>query len=141
MVRPPRSLSRLGADLLLGARASADVRNFFSHTGSFATASCLLCKRRFPGAAIEADVFASRVPLCPYCTPELEELEREKEREKAERPRKRKKVGRDEWDQGGSDESEDGADEGRSEWEGKGLVKPDIVFFGCVPRSLRRSCS
>ncbi|GAA5850641.1 hypothetical protein JCM9279_006371 [Rhodotorula babjevae] len=98
--------------------------------GSFATASCLLCKRRFPGAAIEADVFASRVPLCPYCTPELEALEREKEREKAERPRKRKKIGRDEWDDGGSDESEDGADEGKSEWEGKGLVKPDIVFFG-----------
>ncbi|KPV74541.1 uncharacterized protein RHOBADRAFT_54347 [Rhodotorula graminis WP1] len=98
--------------------------------GSFATASCLLCKRRFPGAAIEADVFASRVPLCPYCTPELEALEREKEREKAERPRKRKKVGRDEWDEGGSDGSDDEADEGRSEWDGKGLVKPDIVFFG-----------
>ncbi|BGP41156.1 NAD-dependent histone deacetylase sir2 [Rhodotorula kratochvilovae] len=99
--------------------------------GSFATASCLLCKRRFPGAAIEADVFASRVPLCPVCTPELDALEAERVREKAEeRPRKRKKVaGREAWEEEG-ESGEDDADEGRSEWEGKALVKPDIVFFG-----------
>ncbi|GAA5824513.1 hypothetical protein JCM3770_000106 [Rhodotorula araucariae] len=97
--------------------------------GSFATASCIICRRRFPGAAIEADVFASRVPLCPVCTPELEARAAERAREKEEeRPKKRKKVGRDEWDE---DESgEEDADEGRSEWEGKALVKPDIVFFG-----------
>lgn len=99
--------------------------------GSFATASCLLCRRRFPGSAIEADVFASRVPLCPSCTPELEALERERERERAERPRKRKKVGRDAWDDGGSeDEDGEGAGDERGEWDSKAVIKPDIVFFG-----------
>ncbi|GAA5992814.1 hypothetical protein JCM10908_001352 [Rhodotorula pacifica] len=108
-------------------------------TGSFATASCLLCRRRFPGSLIESDVFASRVPLCPYCTPELEALEQERqeERERAreERRKKRRKTGRKEgeWDEEDGDgedgEGEDG-DEGKGEWEGKAVIKPDIVFFG-----------
>ncbi|GAA5848875.1 hypothetical protein JCM8547_006374 [Rhodosporidiobolus lusitaniae] len=97
--------------------------------GSFATASCLLCHRRFPGSAIEADVFASRVPLCPYCTPLLKEEEREREeREKEEPPRKKKK--RNEWEEDSEEEEEERRREGRGEWDGKALVKPDIVFFG-----------
>lgn len=92
--------------------------------GSFATASCLTCRTRFPGSAIEADVFAQRVALCPLCTPEIERRE-EESREK-------------EWAKGGQkggwkeddEESEDEAPGG--EWRGKALVKPDIVFFGCV---------
>ncbi|GJN90067.1 hypothetical protein Rhopal_003065-T1 [Rhodotorula paludigena] len=106
--------------------------------GSFATASCLLCRRRFPGHAIESDVFASRVPLCPYCTPELDALAEQARRDKekkdeAERPRKKKKTGRAEWEgeEGESEGEEDEAREiERSEWEGKALLKPDIVFFG-----------
>ncbi|GAA6040294.1 hypothetical protein JCM8097_009405 [Rhodosporidiobolus ruineniae] len=100
--------------------------------GSFATASCLLCRRRFPGSAIEADVFASRVPLCPYCTAEQAELEKQREAERAkEPPRKKKKTGRAEWEES-SDEDADGGegDYGRSEWEGKAVIKPDITFFG-----------
>ncbi|KAG0655469.1 NAD-dependent histone deacetylase sir2, partial [Rhodotorula mucilaginosa] len=109
--------------------------------GSFATASCLVCKRRFPGSFIEPDVYNSRVPLCPYCTPELERLERERELEREERARererarKRRKVKEGEWDEEegeGSEEDEEGgpSGEGRSEWSGKAVIKPDIVFFG-----------
>ncbi|GAA5873009.1 hypothetical protein JCM3774_004896, partial [Rhodotorula dairenensis] len=102
--------------------------------GSFATASCLMCRRRFPGSFIEADVFASRVPLCPYCTPQLEALERERERERNSTKSKRRKVKEGEWDQwddraGDDDDDDDEADE-KSEWEGKAVIKPDIVFFG-----------
>lgn len=113
------------------------------HAGSFATASCLLCKRHFPGSSIEPDVYASRVPLCPYCTPELERLARERERERElerERGRKRRKVKEGEWDEYAEEEEESAEEEeqgggglggeGRSEWSGKAVIKPDIVFFG-----------
>jgi NAD-dependent SIR2 family protein deacetylase len=33
--------------------------------GSFNTASCLVCKNQVPGSAIEADVMAQKIPLCP----------------------------------------------------------------------------
>ncbi|BGP33143.1 NAD-dependent histone deacetylase sir2 [Rhodotorula toruloides] len=97
--------------------------------GSFATASCLICRRRFPGTAIEPDVFSSRVPLCPFCTPELEAAAATLTREREERPKKKRKVGREEWEGSEGSEEEDSG-EGRSEWEGKALIKPDIVFFG-----------
>ncbi|BGP09149.1 NAD-dependent histone deacetylase sirtuin-1 [Rhodotorula toruloides] len=97
--------------------------------GSFATASCLICRRRFPGTAIEPDVFSSRVPLCPFCTPELEAAAATLAREREERPKKKRKVGREEWEGSEGSEEEDSG-EGRSEWEGKALIKPDIVFFG-----------
>lgn len=130
---------------------------FHHGPGSFATASCLICKRRYPGASIESDVFASRVPLCPHCTPILEAEERERERERdrrreeRDRSRKRRKVKEGEWDPEAAEEEEeedrrregggggiDGMDE-RNEWEGKAVIKPDIVFFGSV--SLKSSLS
>jgi NAD-dependent SIR2 family protein deacetylase len=37
--------------------------------GSFSTASCLRCRVRVPGADIETDIFARRVPLCRQCNP------------------------------------------------------------------------
>ncbi|GAA5919545.1 hypothetical protein JCM6882_002911, partial [Rhodosporidiobolus microsporus] len=97
--------------------------------GSFATASCLLCRRRFPGSAIEADVFSSRVPLCPYCTAEQEAEQRRLELERAEEPPRKKKKKQHEWDDESGDEEEDARPD-RGEWDGKALVKPDIVFFG-----------
>ncbi|KAJ7898400.1 DHS-like NAD/FAD-binding domain-containing protein [Mycena leptocephala] len=35
--------------------------------GSFATASCLLCRRQVPGSEIEADIMTQKVPLCSVC--------------------------------------------------------------------------
>ncbi|GAA6022720.1 hypothetical protein JCM10207_008077 [Rhodosporidiobolus poonsookiae] len=93
--------------------------------GSFATASCLLCRRRFPGSAIEADVYASRVPLCPFCTAD----QQAEEAARAEEPPRKKKKKAHEWDDD-SDEEEDERLAARGEWEGKALIKPDITFFG-----------
>ncbi|BGP17410.1 hypothetical protein JCM10213_003307 [Rhodosporidiobolus nylandii] len=93
--------------------------------GSFATASCLTCKRRFPGSAIEADVFASRVPLCPYCTAEQDEATAAE----AEEPPRKKKKKQHEWEDDSDDEAADNLPP-KGEWEGKALIKPDIVFFG-----------
>ncbi|XP_065539403.1 NAD-dependent protein deacetylase sirtuin-3, mitochondrial isoform X4 [Lathamus discolor] len=36
--------------------------------GTFATASCTVCRRNFPGEHFRGDVMADRVPRCPVCT-------------------------------------------------------------------------
>ncbi|GAA6062920.1 hypothetical protein JCM10212_007151 [Sporobolomyces blumeae] len=112
--------------------------------GSFATASCLTCRRRYPGSFIEPDVFASRVPLCPPCTEEqeLERLARIEERERAKRvegpPPKKKAKKVNEWEEESDGDGLDGEGSGGDAgvwgygtgWKGKALIKPDIVFFG-----------
>ncbi|KAG9047709.1 NAD-dependent histone deacetylase sir2 [Tulasnella sp. UAMH 9824] len=35
--------------------------------GSFATASCLQCRRKVPGAEIEQAIFAKEIPICTVC--------------------------------------------------------------------------
>ncbi|GAA5930261.1 uncharacterized protein JCM15063_004759 [Sporobolomyces koalae] len=109
--------------------------------GSFATASCLECRRRYPGSFIEADVYASRVPLCPPCTAEFESLRLAQEADKARKlrdspPKKKRKVEawQDDDDETGDDENDGGNDTGiygyGNLWKGKAIIKPDIVFFG-----------
>ena len=41
--------------------------------GSFATASCTVCKLQVPADAIREDIFARRIPLCPRCKDEVGE--------------------------------------------------------------------
>ncbi|XP_021501842.1 NAD-dependent protein deacetylase sirtuin-3, mitochondrial isoform X2 [Meriones unguiculatus] len=36
--------------------------------GSFASATCTVCRRSFPGEDMWADVMADRIPSCPVCT-------------------------------------------------------------------------
>ncbi|XP_032005128.1 NAD-dependent protein deacetylase sirtuin-3, mitochondrial isoform X11 [Hylobates moloch] len=36
--------------------------------GTFASATCTVCRKPFPGEDIRADVMADRVPRCPVCT-------------------------------------------------------------------------
>jgi len=38
--------------------------------GSFATASCLGCKRKYDCSAIKEDIFAQRIPRCTGCDDE-----------------------------------------------------------------------
>ncbi|EDR05569.1 class I sirtuins SIR2 family protein [Laccaria bicolor S238N-H82] len=45
----------------------AGVQRVLQCHGSFATASCLLCRRRVPGLEIEADILRRTVPLCTVC--------------------------------------------------------------------------
>ncbi|CAK5274049.1 unnamed protein product [Mycena citricolor] len=80
--------------------------------GSFATASCLLCRRTVPGAEIEADILSQRVPLCIACN-----VSRNK-------PKKRgTKKAQGEWDSQDEDESD-------GPTFPPGIMKPDITFFG-----------
>ncbi|NXH17289.1 SIR3 deacetylase, partial [Bucco capensis] len=36
--------------------------------GTFATATCTVCQRKFPGENFREDVMANKVPCCPICT-------------------------------------------------------------------------
>ncbi|KAG0703985.1 DHS-like NAD/FAD-binding domain-containing protein [Suillus ampliporus] len=86
--------------------------------GSFATATCIQCRRRIPGTEIEKDIMEHRVPLCTVC------IEAKKEAEEARRAafkKKAKKRGRKEWEED-SDEEDDEIP--------VGVMKPDITFFG-----------
>lgn len=96
--------------------------------GSFATASCLRCRTQSPGSAIEADVFASRVALCPLCTAK-DEADAEAAAAVPGKKAKEKKAPAT-WKEGQKESDEDDDGGWVSEWVGKPLMKPDIVFFG-----------
>lgn len=91
--------------------------------GSFATASCLRCRTKFPGSSIEEDIFAQRVALCPICS-------REDAAKEAVKPPPAKPPAK--WSDNKAFDDSDGDDYPVNEWADKPLVKPDIVFFGSV---------
>ncbi|KAJ3837099.1 SIR2-domain-containing protein [Lentinula raphanica] len=94
----------------------AGVERVLQCHGSFATASCLHCRRRVPGTEIESDIMRRKVPLCPVCNPPSSSTPK---------PGKKmsKKKAKGEWDSECEDES-DGAS------YPPGIMKPDITFFG-----------
>ncbi|KAF8074705.1 SIR2-domain-containing protein [Lyophyllum atratum] len=92
----------------------AGVQRVLQCHGSFATASCLLCRRRVPGAEIEADIMNQKVAICPVCHPPAAPTPKKK---------KGKKKAKGDWDSNDEDESDDAA-------YPPGIMKPDITFFG-----------
>ncbi|KAF8159820.1 DHS-like NAD/FAD-binding domain-containing protein [Crassisporium funariophilum] len=94
----------------------AGVKNVLQCHGSFATASCLQCRRRVPGSEIESDILRQKVPLCTVCNVDSS----------APLPpkgKKSKKKAKEQWDSDIEDES-DGPE------YPPGIMKPDITFFG-----------
>ncbi|KAL1940801.1 hypothetical protein VTO73DRAFT_7842 [Trametes versicolor] len=96
----------------------AGVQRVVQCHGSFATASCIHCRARVPGAAIADDIMSQRVPLCTLCNaanaPPAVPVKAGKKKGK------KKKEG---WDSDASDEPEPPA-------YPPGIMKPDITFFG-----------
>ncbi|KAJ3718903.1 DHS-like NAD/FAD-binding domain-containing protein [Lentinula raphanica] len=78
----------------------AGVERVLQCHGSFATASCLHCRRRVPGTEIESDIMRRKVPLCPVCNPPSSSTPK---------PGKKmsKKKAKGEWDSECEDESDD----------------------------------
>ncbi|KAI9636209.1 DHS-like NAD/FAD-binding domain-containing protein [Dioszegia hungarica] len=99
----------------------AGVQNVLQCHGSFATASCLRCRRRVPGTDIEGEIMRQEVPKCSVCRAEREAA---RAYEKSASAKGKPKV------KGGmiwGDEEEE-----ENEWGGgePGIMKPDITFFG-----------
>ncbi|KAF9054612.1 DHS-like NAD/FAD-binding domain-containing protein [Panaeolus papilionaceus] len=94
----------------------AGVKNVLQCHGSFATASCLQCRRKVNGKEIEADILTQKVPLCTVCnTVSSVPIQPKKKRGK--------KKAKGQWDSEDEDES-DGPE------FPSGIMKPDITFFG-----------
>ncbi|KAG8901752.1 NAD-dependent histone deacetylase sir2 [Tulasnella sp. 408] len=89
--------------------------------GSFATASCLQCRRKVPGAEIEQAIFAKEIPICTVCKaapPPPPQIKRRKSggKKKGKRP----------WD---GDSSGDDLPT-TTPPKPTAIMKPDITFFG-----------
>ncbi|KAJ4486926.1 DHS-like NAD/FAD-binding domain-containing protein [Lentinula lateritia] len=97
----------------------AGVKRVLQCHGSFATATCLLCRRRVPGSEIESDIMRRKVPLCPVCNPPSSSS--------SSTPKNGKKISKKkakgEWDSDCEDESD-------APTYPPGIMKPDITFFG-----------
>ncbi|KAF9647422.1 SIR2-domain-containing protein [Thelephora ganbajun] len=104
---------------------AAGVKRVLQCHGSFATASCIQCRRKVIGTEIEEEILAGQVPLCKVCNPGDEDVVEgpkvSKQPPKASK-KKRKNGG---WD---DDESEE--DESDPPDYPPGIMKPDITFFG-----------
>lgn len=53
--------------MLEDAAGISDEKAMLCH-GSFATATCMDCNRKFPGSDIRSDIAAQRIPTCATCT-------------------------------------------------------------------------
>ncbi|KAL0066069.1 NAD-dependent histone deacetylase sir2 [Marasmius tenuissimus] len=95
---------------------AAGVQRVIQCHGSFATASCVLCRRRVPGKEIEVEILARKVPLCPECNAPTTQP-------KPKKTKKSKKKAKGEWDSDEEDESD-------APTYPPGIMKPDITFFG-----------
>ncbi|KAJ7115942.1 DHS-like NAD/FAD-binding domain-containing protein [Mycena epipterygia] len=97
----------------------AGIRRVVQCHGSFATATCLLCRRQVPGSEIEADILAQKVPLCSVCNAPQPGAATGKPKPKKKSSKKAK---------GGWDSEEE--DESDGPTFPPGIMKPDITFFG-----------
>lgn len=78
--------------------------------GSFATATCQTCRYKVDGASVFDEIRLQKVPLCPLC-----------QKIKQEQKPKKSKSKKDDSDEEDADPFEDAS---------KGVLKPDITFFG-----------
>jgi len=53
---------------------AAGIERVVTCHGSFATATCTRCKFKTSGSSIKESIFAQRIPLCPQCPPDGEEM-------------------------------------------------------------------
>ncbi|KAG8688149.1 NAD-dependent histone deacetylase sir2 [Ceratobasidium sp. 395] len=84
--------------------------------GSFATATCIQCKAKVNGAELKDDIFANRIPQCKVCNKSVPSKPQSKSKKK------------DVWNPRQRDEDDD-LDIPTPPLP-KGIMKPDIVFFG-----------
>lgn len=100
----------------LEALAGVDSSRLIQCHGSFATATCRVCKHRVKGTDIFADMRAKRISKCKRCT------ERIAAAEAVPKPKKRRTTPHRGFSEDDSDEDDD--------IPSPGVMKPDIIFFG-----------
>ena len=114
----------------------AGVQRVLQCHGSFATASCLQCRHRVPGADLEADIMRHRVPLCTVCNLPIPSTSSTKGKKPKKKKKKKKK---DKWDSDVEDESDfpeyppgimKACSDSVAQCTQNEHLQPDITFFG-----------
>ena len=77
----------------------AGVKRVLNCHGSFATASCIQCRRRVPGTDIEEAILSKKVPVCSACCPPESPAPKKKKKQS-------KKKAEGKWDSQDEDESD-----------------------------------
>ncbi|KAJ1824245.1 NAD-dependent histone deacetylase sir2 [Coemansia sp. RSA 2599] len=104
------------------------IRNVLNCHGSFATATCIKCGYKCDGKELEPDIMAMRIAYCPICNdrpaerPERSSLEKKRSVSEGYALLANHVFNEDDND----DEDDDDDDYGAI----KGIMKPDITFFG-----------
>jgi len=98
----------------------AGVKRVLQCHGSFATATCLHCRRTVDGNEIKKEILERVVPICSLCRAEAETKKSPVAQKKVKKGKKAKKGG---WE---SDEEDDSDSADYPPW----IMKPDITFFG-----------
>jgi len=104
---------------------AAGVKRALQCHGSFATASCIQCRRKVIGTEIEEEILAGQVPLCKVCNSGDGDVVKDSKVSK-ERPKTRKKKRKN----GGWDDDESEEDEPDLPDYPPGIMK---VFFPPLP--------
>ena len=88
------------------------LKRIFQCHGSFATASCIVCRNKVPGSTIEENIFSHTIPWCEVCTTRQNKLRPTGGRWKsssgtlvAKPAKKRRKSGWEDEDDDGGDDS------------------------------------
>ena len=82
---------------------AAGVQRVLQCHGSFATASCIQCRRNVIGTEIEEEILAGQVPLCKVCNSRDGDTSNNSKEKPKTRKKKRKNGG---WDDDESEEDE-----------------------------------
>lgn len=85
---------------------AAGVKAVLQCHGSFATASCIQCRRKVIGTEIEEEILAGQVPLCKVCGPEDRDVASNSKVPKKQPKARKKKQKNGRWDDDESEEDE-----------------------------------
>lgn len=85
---------------------AAGVKSVLQCHGSFATASCIQCRRKVIGTEIEEEILAGQVPLCKVCGSEDAGAASDSKIPKKQSNTRKKKGKNDRWDDDENEEDE-----------------------------------
>ncbi|KAJ2636550.1 NAD-dependent histone deacetylase sir2 [Coemansia sp. RSA 1286] len=105
------------------------IKNVLNCHGSFATATCIKCGYKCDGKELESDIMAMRIAYCPICNDRPAESSERSVAKKREMLSEGYALSANHvFDENNNDDDDDEDDDDYGSV--KGIMKPDITFFG-----------